>query len=571
MATTVTAPGRTRPAAAPARRRPDSTLARGALRPHPLESFLIFAIAMAAYFALGYVVIVNDHVVSFEALDRLTRAYMVWHDSPPKLAAVGFNYPPLTSLVFLGVALIKPLSTSLVALPLTSSAFAGMTMVVLNRTLQRCDLGRLLRYPLLLLFGLGPEFAFYASSGLPGMVSLFLLSSALYCFIAWYETEESRYLIGAGAAFALCTLTQYSFVTWAFVAALFIGATIMHRGQPRDMLEGLVIAYLAPIVYALVLWTLFNAIIVGKPFGWIGFNSSNSLAVNSDQIASPASATLFDVSHRLLQVTVGVAPLALLVIPLLVVLFFVARDVMALWLAGFCALGLALVGADALLQDNLGVITLSDGLPVAVTAFVGAAWLYRSQDTLRGVAWLIAAVMLVLTIPLGRKAMETYPYQALEQAFVRAVDTGHSQEGTASRGGYAPGIDPEREMAAYIDRMVGQGKHAVLTDNAQTYGVILLSGRPQVMFDRVDKGDGTWLALRNNPWGKVRYLLIAYRSHADLIEQRYPQAASGTIPGLTPVYRTSRYVIVAVAPHAPASRNVTSAVPTGAVPQEVTP
>src|SRR5215469_102211 len=107
MATSVTAPGRPRPASAPAPRSRSSKLAHGALRPHRLESFLIFLITTGVYVALGYVIIVNDHVVVFEALDRLTRAFMAWHDSPPKLAAVGFNYPPITSLVFLPFALIK--------------------------------------------------------------------------------------------------------------------------------------------------------------------------------------------------------------------------------------------------------------------------------------------------------------------------------------------------------------------------------------------------------------------------------------------------------------------------------
>jgi hypothetical protein len=305
-------------------------------------------------------------------------------------------------------------------------------------------------------------------------------------------------------------------------------------------------------IYALALWTLFNAIIVGDPFGWISGSTSTSLAVNSDQIAGPASATLVSVAHHLLQVTVAVAPLALVVIPLLIAVFFVAGDVMALWLAGFTALGLALVGADALLQGHVGVITLSDGLTVALTALVGAAWLYKSQETLRGTVWLLTAIMLALALPLSWKAMQHYPYQNLEQAFVRAIQTGHSQEGTVSIGGYRVGIDPEREMAAYLHHNVGDAQDQVLTDNAQTYGVILLDGRPSVMFDRVDKGDAAWLSVRDNPFGRVRYMLIAYRSRADLIQQRYPQAAAGVVPGLTPVFRTSRYLLVAVAPHAPA-------------------
>ena len=44
-------------------------------------------------------------------------------------------------------------------------------------------------------------------------------------------------------------------------------------------------------------------------------------------------------------------------------------------------------------------------------------------------------------------------------------------------------------MASYINANIG-GRSTILTDNAQTFGVILLTGRPEVFFDRVDRGDG---------------------------------------------------------------------------------
>ena len=195
---------------------------------------------------------------------------------------------------------------------------------------------------------------------------------------------------------------------------------------------------------------------------------------------------------------------------------------MALWLATFMALGLALVGADAIIRGRIDVVTLSDGLSISVCALIGAAWLYYSQEALRGTVWVGTVVLLAITLPLSWKAMQRYPYQNLEQAFVRAIQTGNSQEGTLSLGRYRVGIGSEQQMASYVVHHVGEHKHLVLTDNAQTFGTILLSGRPQVMFDRVDEGDGAWLNVRNDPFGKVRYMLIAYRSPADLIEPALP-------------------------------------------------
>src|SRR3954452_24745274 len=76
----------------------------------------IFAAATIFYFLIGYKTTISQHVVVFDALDRFTRAYMVWFNSPPKLAAIGFVFPPLTTFVLLPFAVIKPLASGLIAL-----------------------------------------------------------------------------------------------------------------------------------------------------------------------------------------------------------------------------------------------------------------------------------------------------------------------------------------------------------------------------------------------------------------------------------------------------------------------
>lgn len=48
----------------------------------PVESLLLLLVAVTAYALLGANVVTSNHVVVFDALDRLTRAYMVWHNSP---------------------------------------------------------------------------------------------------------------------------------------------------------------------------------------------------------------------------------------------------------------------------------------------------------------------------------------------------------------------------------------------------------------------------------------------------------------------------------------------------------
>src|SRR5437588_4459293 len=116
--------------------------------PSRAASFLVFALASTFFIAVGYQVTIGQHVVVFDALDRLTRSYLIWHHTPPKLAAIGFAYPPLTTFIFLPLAVVKPVATSLVALPITSGLFAGATVLMLDRALARCDMPALLRIPL---------------------------------------------------------------------------------------------------------------------------------------------------------------------------------------------------------------------------------------------------------------------------------------------------------------------------------------------------------------------------------------------------------------------------------------
>ena len=127
-------------------------------------------------------------------------------------------------------------------------------------------------------------------------------------------------------------------------------------------------------------------------------------------------------------------------------------------------------------------------------------------DRVRGLAW----------------RCSTYPFQSLEQAFARAITSGESQEGTNSIGGFTVGIDARGADGRVHQRTTSEGSNAILADNAQTFGVILLTGRPELFFDRVDQGDGTFRAGGPRPYGRVSHMLIAKQASGDLIRRRLP-------------------------------------------------
>ncbi len=179
-----------------------------------------------------------------------------------------------------------------------------------------------------------------------------------------------------------------------------------------------------------------------------------------------------------------------------------------------------------------------------IAGIAAFAWVYYSAPGMRGITWIALAVLSVIAIPTAWSQMKTYPHQNLEQAWTRAISTGEDQEGTASRGGYQVGISPEREIANFIEDQ-SIPKNEILTDNSRTYGVITLTGHPDLFFDRVDHGDQQWQQVLNDPQGKVDFMLVENNT-ADLILKQYPGAIDGKEPTLEPVVQNDRYTLLRV-------------------------
>jgi hypothetical protein len=512
------------------------------------EAMLVFGVFTIAYFLIGLHLVDTSHVVVFDAVDRLSRAYMTWWDSPPKLAAIGFVYPPLQSLVFLPFALLKPLATSLVALPLVGALFGALTMVSLDAILVRCELTLPFRLITLALFGVGPLWLWATTTGESEAVYGFLFAAMLASFVAWYLTEETRFLIGAGLAAAVVALTRYNLGVVAAFVALLIAGVLVRRRSAASQVEGTVAAFGAPIIYALAIWTLFNWLIQGKPFGWL--STSANLAVNAGGPVHAGGASFSAIISHAAQLTATVSPLAIAAFVLLLFLFVAGGNTMAAALAAVIGLTVVLLGLEAAIPGNIASMTLRTAIPVALAGVIGAAWIYRSAPSMRLLVFGGIVVLLGLAWPLTWHTMKTYPYQEQQQAFTRALFSGADQTGTSSIGGFTVGVEAERQMADYINRTIGDRFHAVLTDNAQTYAVILLSGKAPTFFNRVDRGDAVWRSVLNSPYGRVQYLLIACQDGGDLIRQRYPGACTGrNVPQLTPVFTTvgQRYTLVRVA------------------------
>lgn len=507
---------------------------------HRLENWLVFGVTVLAYGAIGLWLVTKLHVVSFESLDRLNRALMALHNDPPKLTAIGFDYPPLSVLVLTPFAIFSDMARSLVALPISSAIFAGVAAISLNSLLRRCRIPGPFRLGVLAALAVNPLVILYSSTGSSQIVWISLMLAGVSSVVKWFVTAQIRYILIAGITFSIASVAGYGTLVWALLAAILIGVVLQRHGARQAEVEGTVIGFASPVVYVIVLWTVFNAVILHNPLAWL-----NRSVSGGEKVGGAFQDRLLDVGQDLGQVILATSPLTIIVVPLLVIAMFRRRDEMAGWLAVCIVAALVLPAVAVLVRADDSHILMRDGLPVLVLTVAGACWLVRSLESGHAPGALIVILGLLGSAAFSFSQMSDYPHQNLESSFVQAIKTGDSQEGEITAAGQQVGILSEQAMAGYIRRNI-TARGSILTDNSQTFAVMLLTGTPELFFDRVDRGDGAWFKAARSPGPKVRYLLLTRSTTDDRLSQIYPAAATGSDPALPAVFTTDRYVLVSV-------------------------
>ena len=512
----------------------------------PTEGVVLFAATYAVYAVLGILVVVRWNVIVGDAVSRLAHAYFVFFNDPPKLTAVGFVWPPLMTLVLLPLAAVKPLATSLLALPLTSAFFGAALVVVLDRTLALLGLPRVQRLVLVALLALNPMLLYYGGNGMGETVYLFLLVLAVYSFLRWYLEPNLLSLVLASTALTLGLLTRYELLFWALALGVAIMGVLARRDAPRGQLESTSIAFFAPIAYGLGLWVFFNWLILGDPLHWL--SSEVTLTFVETRAGAPElSYAVGDVLVRTASVTWHLFPATFVVIAALLAVAAWRRDLVSLLLAVLIALNPVTTAALAVVTKVDVVFQLRYNLRAMPLVLVGLAWLWWLAPARWKLAtWAAAALLVGLSIPETWRTMQTYERQALEQAFTRALSSGEDQEGTRSLGSGIPvGDRPERDAARWLLEHASRGTRSILADDEESFAVMLYTGKPDRFFDRIDHGEDRWRAALARPQGRVEYLLVPTFT-VDLVQVHYPRLLDDGVPGLALAYENERWAVYRV-------------------------
>ncbi|MCL6636974.1 MAG: hypothetical protein K6T26_03395 [Alicyclobacillus sp.] len=274
--------------------------------------FGLFLVVWAAEAGLGYDLCVVKQDIQNDALSRVANAFYVLYSRMPHLAAIGFVWNPLPSLLELLLVVLWPwfpglVQEALAGVILSSLAAATQAVLWLRAALQAgvSRGGALLGCGLLVLH---PFLFLYGSNGMSEMVFSCLLVWTTLQYLAWRRQPGGARLAAAGLGLALAFLTRYEAVAFGVALAL-VAAVDSWRAAAPEALPGTrrrqrqhivrqrtsylvasLVILLLPSVYAGLVWMAMNAFIMGDPLYFFHSAYSNlaqsSVLVNSSEFAA---------------------------------------------------------------------------------------------------------------------------------------------------------------------------------------------------------------------------------------------------------------------------------------------
>ena len=540
-----------------------------------LASFLGYLVA-AAILVLGFHSIVGD------AWSRVGNADYMLFSRDPHLAAIGFVWGPLPSLLALPLLVFWRIWPDLVAVGFAGSivSAACMAAAVWQIWAAATDwgVGGRTRAGITALFALHPMIIYYAANGMSEAIFMLTLIVAARYVARWLRDGNLAALVVSGVALALGYLTRYEAIPAALGAAALVGivgALRAHGSSRKRALTGLADAtvLLVPAIAAFVGFAFASLVIVGNPFEQFtsvyGIASQLAIVANDVRVQTGQGSAAGYV--YIARQVVGLSPAVLALVPLglmaggrrpnaaalavlgtlgMVVAWSVFGFVTGRTL-GWLRYSIAVIPLDVLLAA--AVLGVRPGrLPAILPAPAGirgvaVPWrLFEAMARLvrRGarlvvravparLAWAVDAhrwatglvvLLLVVTVPVGTLTMldeRNNPQEGGEGFLLRPIVHIGPEFGTVSPlGQYEVG----REVATYVDSL-GLRDGQVLVDVSSGFTVVLQSMRPRQFVITTDRD---FQAALSSPQSfGVRYLLVPENvgyAQLDALNRAYPGA-----------------------------------------------
>ena len=534
------------------------------------ERLVVALLATAGALVGGWVLDVKYHSIQDDGLSRLANAYYVLHSRDHHLAAMGFVWNPLPSLLALPLtALSGAAHTVLIADAYAAAIISAFAFGVATWQLHAflAELGARATWRLLLVgcFCLHPLVAIYAANGMSEMLLVACVVTAVRYLARWSTTNTTRSLVAAGVAVGVAYMARSegalaaAGATTAVAAASFVRARGGGLRRARQQATADAVIFVAPFVLSFVLWAATSWIITGHPFEYISSKDGNSSQVK--EAGAVIGATLTARLHWSLYDIAFVAPLLLVAIGLGAMRVSFWRDGRPLMVVG--VLG-AVLGGEVVLYASGSTFHWMRfyiyAVPLTVMLAGASLCAERSSPTVRSAsraARVVKAVARssrralfgVLAVAVAAPGMVTTaaaladphdPHTKDERFYAAPVFQPGSVDGRAAQP--AQKWAQMHDLAARIDAMHLRDGALVLDDAVQCVPYLILDSAHPTQF-RIPNDEDFVHSFGALYQRGVRYLLASdpnFVGVKDAVDQRIPGLyADGA--GVATLVQTFRY------------------------------
>jgi hypothetical protein len=495
------------------------------------------------YIVLGALLAFGHHVIIGDAWSRVANGYYVFFSRDPHLAAIGFVWTPLPSLLAMPLLPLKGVLPGLVtegfAANVVSAAAMAGAVWQMRQTLGHLDVRPIAAWALTGLFALHPMTLGYGANGMSEALFLFAVLLSTRYLVRWTIDRSTTALMMTGLGLAIAYLTRYEAVVVAAGAAAvvviftFLGVSSSRRERTlASIAEALVL--LTPIWLAMLLWAAASWVITGNPFEILTSVYGNAAYVEraaTENAAATGQGTSAAVGYVTRQLT-GLAPLGIAIALVATVSSIVRRDPRIIAVAAPLGMTVAFQSIAFLNGSTYGWLRFYIAV-VPLTTLLAGVILSRSSADDRPLAGPFKvprlAYGLALAFALG-SLLAAFPSSVATMAD-RSLGRGETAEmlnallgrtGPVHYAQYSADLHLSAQSVALALDDLELPAGSVLLDAATGFPVIMQSRNPSQFVITPDRDFAETLA--RPAASRVRYILVPpdFRSH-DAINRTYPE------------------------------------------------
>ena len=252
------------------------------------EGLVIFLVSLVLNLVLAYFLYFVWHIGNSDALSRTANAFYVLYSRELHLAAVGFVWPPLPSILQLPfLPITKALGCVTFTGSIISAIFGAASLVLMNRLLANLKFPAGTRWILIGLLQFHPDTWYLFAAGMAEPIFLFFVLATLTGMNLLPRSMRSWVIVGISLALAF--FVRYESLAMTAGVGLAIIVHMWESGPEwGSKTEGWLLAVLTPPVYGIALWLFFNWTLMGDPLYFV--RSVYSLS-NAPDIAKIAGLT----------------------------------------------------------------------------------------------------------------------------------------------------------------------------------------------------------------------------------------------------------------------------------------